>query len=150
MLRAYRTPGYPFVLALCIAAFDEYIAYIPAILNILFYILTCLVLYRITVFSKKASVLSVYFVTLCPVDITITSIASVEPLSLFIFTFSYWGFFESTKVPESFLFAFLTGVSAGFGTLVKPTMLLLPALWLYNFMTIKTRASNIAVTAFQY
>lgn len=136
-LKAWRPPGYTFVLAFCMALFGADNAYIPAFTNILFYVLTCFVLDKIVrpIGGGKNAAMAVLILTLWPSDITITGLALVEPLSLLLFTFGVWAFFETQKT-GSIGFAILAGLATGYGALVKPAVLMLPFLWfLFHVMT---------------
>lgn len=137
-LKAWIPPGYTMFLAACSALADGYFTYLPTLTNILFYILTSLVVYSVTqsLSNNKTATAAVLILALWPGYIFMTGLALVEPLSLLLFTSGVWAFIKAHQNQSQWKFAALAGIVTGYGALVKPALLILPFLWLlFHVMT---------------
>lgn len=151
-LKAWRPPGYSFFLAFCMIFFGVDNNYIPFFTNTFFYILTCLVIYKIPIciINKKHANVSVLFLTLWPNYIMMTGLALVEPLCLFLLVFSVWAYFN-LQIKGGWCFAILAGIATGWGALVKPAVIMIPFLWLlFHIMTRKLQWRSVSRTAIAF
>lgn len=128
-LFAWRPPGYPLLLAFFIKLFGENI-YIPAVINIIAYILSSVAVYLIAgrLYTKKVAIIAVLLLTFWPSHIAVTGLAATEPVVVLLFSLMLWAFYKSET--SSHIYAALSGIFLGMAILVKPSFLLLPAIWL--------------------
>jgi 4-amino-4-deoxy-L-arabinose transferase-like glycosyltransferase len=122
---AYRPPGYPLLLALSFSLFGYSLA--PVRLAQTFAdLLSCLLLYALgrKLFSERVALIGAAIFALFPTQILYVSMLMTETVCttlLLLYLFLCAG--EARTVRRSFL----AGIVLGAGILVRPTMLLLPA-----------------------
>jgi len=142
VLYAWRPPGYPFFLAACIFLWGDHPA-MPTIINLIFYLLTSILVYRIVIVlsgEKKAGLFAVLILALWPSYIAITGLAASEHLSILLFTAVFWFFWVANKEitdRHSWIYAGMTGLLTGYGALVKPPLQMLPVLWILYILMLK-------------
>jgi 4-amino-4-deoxy-L-arabinose transferase-like glycosyltransferase len=142
-LYAWRPPGYPFFLAAFIAAFGSQ-PWIPAATNITLYVLTSLVVVLISrrLSGYASAVFAVSLLAIWPSLIFLTGLAFNEPLSMFLFTLSFFSFIEAEQ--RGWLCAAACGVLTGLGALVRPVLLALPVLWI-GYVLMKNGGRGLSI-----
>ena len=128
VLLAQRPPGYPFLLAAAMALFGHSRS-IPALINLISYVLASLATYSIAhqYINKHAALLAITLLAFWPSQIAFTGLALTEPLSMGLYVASVWALLKATE--NGWRYAVLTGLLTGIGILVRPSLLLVPCLW---------------------
>ena len=126
---AWRPPGVPLALAPAVALFGPQ-DWVPAMVNLLAYIVTSVILFDAgrRLMGDSAAVVAVGLLALDPGAIAAIGLALSELLSLMFFLGSFWAVVRSRERPWAF--GLLAGVLLGCGALFKPAYLLMPVVWL--------------------
>jgi 4-amino-4-deoxy-L-arabinose transferase-like glycosyltransferase len=128
MWRAYRPPGYAAFLAAWFRLFGSG-PLIPAIANILLYGFSCVLLYAIArrLAGTRAGLAAAALFSCWPSNIGMTGLAGYEPLFTLLLLTAMWAIVRAER--ESAIWGALAGAANGLAVLVRPTVLLLPAVW---------------------
>jgi len=127
--RAFTPCGWPIALAAGIGIFADH-SWTPAILNLVFYVATSALLYRLAVrlVGQKAALWATLNLALWPSNVAMTGLAASEPLFALLLLGGCFLLFVPDNV--SLRYAPLCGLSTGLAALTRPTALTLPVLWL--------------------
>ncbi len=140
---AYRAPGYTFFLAACMKVFGEH-ALIPAVTNTVLYAAASGVLYRMTarLAGRVPALVAVALFAIWPSSIALTGVAAYEALFTLLCLLSLHGMMRSERTGARG--AFWAGVVNGLAVLVRPTVLLMPAVWALYKLSGRERRSTAA------
>jgi len=129
-LRAFRAPGYSFLLAAVMALVGD-TWWAPALLNLLCYVLTGLVLRDLAtrVAGPETGIAACALFSCWPSGIMSTGLAMTESVSLLLLLSVAWGTARARTDRRS-RWWMVTGLSLGLGALVRPSLLPLPILML--------------------
>jgi 4-amino-4-deoxy-L-arabinose transferase-like glycosyltransferase len=138
-LRAWRPPGYPFLLASGMLILGKQ-PWLAAFLGFCAYVATFLTVYRLAqmVLGHRAARGAVATVAFWPSTIAIFVNPTTEPVSLVFVALTTFAFLRS--IDASWRWSAFAGVSAGYGALVQPSLLTLPVLcFLYTVIAPELR-----------
>src|SRR5262249_22159842 len=130
-LRAYLAPGYPLFLAGMMRVFSD-VWWLPAAMNLLFHALTTLVLFDLVrqLIGVAPALFACAVLALWPSQIMVSGLALTEPLSMLLFTVSFWALVGADTGGAVVRWALLAGLATGLGALVRPSVLATPGLFL--------------------
>lgn len=140
---AYRAPGYTYFLAGCMKVLGGW-SHIPALTNTLLYVGTSWTLFRLAsrLTGKVPAIAATALFAVWPNHIALTGIAAYEPLFMFLCMASIHSMIRSETSGPSW--AIGSGLLNGLAVLVRPTVLLMPAVWLvYRLLGRTDRARSI-------
>jgi len=148
---AYRAPGYTFFLAGWMWLLGKS-AYLPAVTNILAYVGTSLAMLHLgtRLINRAAAVLAVSMLAIWPCNIGYTGIAAYEMQLMFLgILTAIWTIRSAEGDSGRRLWnAALAGVANGVTVLIRPTALIMPALWLlYHIRGGRLRRSGVLAVA---
>jgi 4-amino-4-deoxy-L-arabinose transferase-like glycosyltransferase len=128
--KAFRAPGYSFLLAAVMALVGD-TSWAPALLNLLCYVLTALVLRDLAtrLAGPEAGIAASAMFSCWPSGIMTTGLALTEQVSLLLLLGVAWGIARA-RADRRWRWWIVTGVSTGLGALVRPSLLPLPGLLL--------------------
>ena len=129
ILWAWRPPGLSFTLAALYWLLGNS-PYVPSVLNILCFIGTVIVLYKIlrVVAGYSSALFGVTIFVVYPGLIAITGLAATEPLALLLYVSLYWIILCSLQYKQSLIYSLVAGALIGFLALVKPIYQFIPLL----------------------
>ncbi len=124
---AYRPPGISFVMAVFIKILGDW-AWLPALVNIIMYVGTCVILRRMTDrwTNPTAGAAAQLLFAAWPSNIASTGLVHYEPLFVLTVYWSVWLFLNASNATSHFV----AGLAAGLSVLVRQALLPVPALWL--------------------
>lgn len=140
---AYRAPGYTYFLAGCMKVFGEW-SWIPALTNTVLYAATSWILFRLSsrLTGKLPAIAATALFAIWPNHIALTGIAAYEPLFMFLCLASIDAMIRSENRGSAW--AIGSGLLNGLAVLVRPTVLLMPAVWLaYRLLGRTGRAQSV-------
>jgi len=128
-LKAFRAPGYSFLLAAVMTLVGD--TWAPAFLNLVCYVLATLVLRDLAarIAGSKAAIAACALFSCWPSGIMTTGLALTETVSLLLLLTVAWGIARARTDRRS-RWWIVTGLSIGAGALVRPSLLPLPLLLL--------------------
>ncbi len=135
-LRAYRPPGFPFLLTPLVAAFG--VERTPVfIMHLGFYAATSVTVFFLAreLAGRRFAILSVLLLALWPGYIYNTASIRSESAVIFLTCLTMLAFFKIWKSRRPVYWIALAGLSAGIAALFKPAYLLIPLLWVIYMMT---------------
>ncbi len=126
---AYRAPGYTYFLAGCMKVFGDW-SWIPALTNTLLYAATSWILFRLAtrLTGKLPAIAATALFAIWPNHVALTGIAAYEPLFMFLCLASIHAMIHSENRGSAW--AIGSGLLNGLAVLVRPTVLLMPVVWL--------------------
>lgn len=144
VFRSFRPPGYPFALAVFMYVFGKQ-PWLPLLMNICFYVLTCILVYSLAanIAGSRAALFSVLLLAVWPSDVAMADLAATEPISLLLCTASVRAFITACR-ERSWKYGVAAGILTGYGAFVRPSTLLVAAVWLfYSMMSRQGRIEKI-------
>ena len=137
-LRAYRPPGFPFLLTPLVAVFG--VERTPVfVMNLGFYIATSIAVFFLAreLACRRLGMISVLLLALWPGYIYNTGSIRSESAVIFLISLTMLAFFKVWNTKRPIYWMAIAGLSAGIAALFKPAYLLIPLLWVIYIIAAK-------------
>ena len=122
---AYRPPGYPVMLGLIMKVFGPH-AWIPAVSNIVFYVITSLIVISLArrIAGELPAVIAAALLAFWPCYFAFAGLSATEYVFMLIMISAIWAFHRAGEA--GWPYALLAGVLTGLGTLVRANLMVFP------------------------
>lgn len=145
-LYAYRPPGYPVLLGLFMKVLGPH-PWITVLTNTIFYILTSMIVYRLSlkIGGYLSALVASFILAVWPTYFTFVPLSATEYIFMLIMIGIIWLFDRAHT--SGWKDAAFAGILTGFGTLIRANLMVFPFFWfLYSLMNRKDFAKGVQLT----